>query len=103
MSGLLLLCIELTLFYTELTENCIYLNQSELSNFVMYIINPETWTQFQTLSCLVSWSHFINYQKIPMPITSKFPYQVTYMTFSNLEPEGRLIGEIQTYFNFEPS
>ena len=45
MSGLLLLCTELTLFCTELTffgtdlpENCIYLNQSELSNFFMYII-----------------------------------------------------------------
>ena len=44
-SGLLLLCTELTLFCTELTlfctdlpENCIYLNQSELSNFFMYII-----------------------------------------------------------------
>ena len=31
MSGLLLLC-------TELPENCIYLSQSELSNFFMYII-----------------------------------------------------------------
>ena len=28
----------LTLFCTELPENCIYLNQSELSNFFMYII-----------------------------------------------------------------
>ena len=39
MSGLLLLCTELTLFCTELPENCIYLNQSELSNFFMYIIS----------------------------------------------------------------
>ena len=38
MSGLLLLCTELTLLYIELPENCIYLNQSELSNFFMYII-----------------------------------------------------------------
>ena len=38
MSGLLLLCIELTLLYIELPENCIYLNQSELSNFFMYLI-----------------------------------------------------------------
>ena len=45
MSGLLLLCTELTLFCTELTlfcsqlpEKCI-LNQSELSNFFMYIIS----------------------------------------------------------------
>ena len=31
-SGLLLLCAELTLFCTELPENCIYFNESELSN-----------------------------------------------------------------------
>ena len=36
MSGLLLLCTELTLFCTELPENCIYVNQSELSNFFMF-------------------------------------------------------------------
>ena len=36
---LTLFCTELTLFCTELPENCIYLNQSELSNFSMYIIN----------------------------------------------------------------
>ena len=42
MSGLLLLCTELTLFSIELPENCMYLNQSELSNFFMYIINTET-------------------------------------------------------------
>ena len=41
MSGLLLLCTELTLFCIELPENCIYLNQSELSNFFMYITRPE--------------------------------------------------------------
>ena len=34
----ILLCTELTLFCTEIPENCIYLNQSELSNFFMYII-----------------------------------------------------------------
>ena len=48
MSGLLLLCTELTLFCTELPENCIYLNQSELSNFFMYIIRnsnePRSWS-----------------------------------------------------------
>ena len=38
MPGLLLCCTELTLFCIELPENCIYLNQSELSNFFMYII-----------------------------------------------------------------
>ena len=38
MSGLLLLCIELTLLCIELPENCNYLNQSKLSNFFMYII-----------------------------------------------------------------
>ena len=38
MSGLLFLCTELTLFCIELPENCIYLNQSELSNFFMYLI-----------------------------------------------------------------
>ena len=39
MSGLLVLWTELTLFCIELAENCIYLNQSEPSNFFMYIIN----------------------------------------------------------------
>ena len=34
------LCTELTLFYIELPENCIFLNQSELSNFFMYV---NTW------------------------------------------------------------
>ena len=38
-SGLLLLCAELTLFCMELPENCIYLNQSELCNFFIYLIN----------------------------------------------------------------
>ena len=39
-SGLLLLYTdhELTLFCNELPENCVYLNQSELSNFFMYLI-----------------------------------------------------------------
>ena len=41
MSGLLLLCTELTLFCIELPENCIYLNQSERSNFFMHIIIEE--------------------------------------------------------------
>ena len=35
---LTLFCTELTLSCTELSETCIYLNQSELSNFSMYII-----------------------------------------------------------------
>ena len=35
----ILLYTELTPFCTELPENCIYLNQSEMSNFFMYIIN----------------------------------------------------------------
>ena len=35
---LTLFCTELILFCTELPENCIYLKQSELSNFSMYII-----------------------------------------------------------------
>ena len=47
MSGLLFLCTELTLLYIELPENCVYLNQSELSKFFMYIIRnsnePRTW------------------------------------------------------------
>ena len=38
---LTLFCTELTLFCTELPKNCIYLNQSELSNFSMYIITGE--------------------------------------------------------------
>ena len=36
------LCTELTLFCTELSENCIYLNQSELSNFFLYVIGSHT-------------------------------------------------------------
>ena len=38
---LTLFCTEFTLFCTELHENCIYLNQSELSNFSMYIISTQ--------------------------------------------------------------
>ena len=41
MSGLLLLYTELSLFYIELPENCIYLNQSELSIFFIYITNSK--------------------------------------------------------------
>ena len=41
-------CTELTLLCIELPENCIYLNQSELSNFFMYIIRnsnePRSWS-----------------------------------------------------------
>ena len=48
MSGLLLLCTELTFFCIELPGNCIYLNQSEVSNFFMYIIRnsnePRSWS-----------------------------------------------------------
>ena len=39
---LTLFCTESTLFCTELPENRIYLNQSELSNFSMYIIRCQT-------------------------------------------------------------
>ena len=35
---LTLFCTELTLFCTELPKNCIYLNQSELSNFFIYLL-----------------------------------------------------------------
>ena len=38
-SDWLLLCTELTLFCIELSENYIYLDQSELSNFFMYLTN----------------------------------------------------------------
>ena len=41
MSGCYYLCTELTLFLVELFENCIYLNQSELSNFFTYNIVKE--------------------------------------------------------------
>ena len=37
-----LLCTELAAFCIELIENCIYPNQSELSNFFMYLIEDET-------------------------------------------------------------
>ena len=57
MSGLLLLCTELTLFCTELPENCIYLNQSELSNFSMYIINVIiTWAETKILKKKTKWT-----------------------------------------------
>ena len=37
-------CTESTLFCTELPENCIYLDQSELSNFFMYNISTVKWS-----------------------------------------------------------
>ena len=37
-------CTESTLFCTELPENCIYLDQSELSNFFMYNITTVKWS-----------------------------------------------------------
>ena len=39
-----LFCTESTLFCAELPENCIYLNQSELSNFFMYNISTVKWS-----------------------------------------------------------
>ena len=53
MSGLLLLCTELTLFCIELPENCFNLNQSELSNLFMYIINSVTFTTKRCVSIYV--------------------------------------------------
>ena len=47
---LTLFCTELTLFCIELPENYIYLNQSELSNFSMYIIK-ETIDNFARGPC----------------------------------------------------
>ena len=48
MSGLLIFCTELNFLRIELPENCIYLNQSELSNFFMYIFRnsnkPRSWS-----------------------------------------------------------
>ena len=48
MSGLLVFCTELNFLRIELPENCIYLNQSELSNFFMYIFRnsnkPRSWS-----------------------------------------------------------
>ena len=48
MSGLLILCTELNFLRIELPENCIYLNQSELSSFFMYIFRnsnkPRSWS-----------------------------------------------------------
>ena len=48
MSGLLILCTELNFLRIELPENYIYLNQSELSNFFMYIFRnsnkPRSWS-----------------------------------------------------------
>ena len=52
MSGLLHLCTELTLFCTELPENCIYPNQSELSDFFIFIINDRGVKRFTTLMTL---------------------------------------------------
>ena len=50
MSVLLLLCTELTFFCTELPKHCIYLSQSELINFFMYITRLIT----------INWRRFIN-------------------------------------------
>ena len=50
MSVLLLLCTELTFFCTELPKHCIYLSQSELINFFMYITSLIT----------INWRRFIN-------------------------------------------
>ena len=48
-TGLTLFCIELTVFCTKLPENCIYFNQSELSNFFMYVTNPRNiWRAYST-------------------------------------------------------
>ena len=47
MSGCYYLCTELTLSLVELFENCIYLNQSELSNFFTYIIIKEPKTRLE--------------------------------------------------------
>ena len=48
MSGLLILCTELNFLRIELPENCIYVNQSELSNFFKYIFRnsnkPRSWS-----------------------------------------------------------
>ena len=40
-TGLTFFCTELTPLCTELPENYIYLNQSELRNFSLYIIRAE--------------------------------------------------------------
>ena len=52
MSGLLFLRTELTLLCIELPENCVYLNQSELSKFFMYIVRnsnePRSWSWGKT-------------------------------------------------------
>ena len=50
MSVLLLLCTKLTFFCTELPKHCIYLSQSELINFFMYITRLIT----------INWRRFIN-------------------------------------------
>ena len=56
---LTLFCNELTLFCIELPENCIYLNQSELSNFSMYIIKNEI---FRFLNLHLPLSVYCRYQ-----------------------------------------
>ena len=58
------LCTELTPFF-ELPENCIYLNQSELSNFFMYIINPvkEYWITFSDLRFEMEQKHAVLLKK----------------------------------------
>ena len=67
MSGLLLLCTELTLFCIELPENCIYLNQAELSNFFhvnYYAIKHQytalPWFLFSLLEILLFSVHIVN-------------------------------------------
>ena len=70
-SGLLVLCTESTLFCNELPENYIYLNQSELSSFFMYLIRSKTASQrilyfpFHLLFGLVAWLVFMLRKTFP--------------------------------------
>ena len=63
---LTLFCTELTLFCTEQPENCIYLNQSELSNVSMYIISLKTFSEAKDRQ-LNSERH--NAKKLPLTLS----------------------------------
>ena len=71
MSGLLLLCIGLTLFCVELPENCIYLHQSELSNFscILFVHEVVNFGNFY---------HFLYHSSSVEPVFSSKPVLISH-------------------------
>ena len=57
MSGLLVLCTELTLFCIELAENCIYLNQSVIFSCILLSLKRVFLYTFELISSFVADQH----------------------------------------------